>query len=117
LADTLILPDVHLGSEVSHAREAVRNVGRSGFPAADPVGRHLFRPQFPAVETEHWLFLGYIRKLSKERRCNAQSIAPTLRLSLPQPATVIDNPFVFISDFGSFSVDSQPIHHPVITNQ
>ena len=52
-----------------------------------------------------------------ERRCNAQSIAPTLRLSLPQPATVIDNPFVFISDFGSFSVDSQPIHHPVITNQ
>jgi hypothetical protein len=82
LADTLILPDVHLGSEVSHAREAVRNVGRSGFPAADPVGRHLFRPQFPAVETEHWLFLGYIRKLS-----NGASLQRPIHC--PNPALVL----------------------------
>src|SRR3979411_524045 len=66
--NTLILSDLHLGAETSHAREATRVHKQKQFR------RRLLRVfffadlTFPRLTKEHWKFLGYIRKLSNPKR-------------------------------------------------
>jgi UDP-2,3-diacylglucosamine pyrophosphatase LpxH len=68
LADTLILSDVHLGSDVSHAREAVRMLQGQLFRRLILLGDIFSDLNFRRLKKEHWQFLGYIRKLSNPKR-------------------------------------------------
>jgi UDP-2,3-diacylglucosamine pyrophosphatase LpxH len=68
LADTLILSDVHLGSDVSHAREAVRMLEGETFRRLILLGDIFSDLNFRRLKKEHWQFLGYIRKLSNPKR-------------------------------------------------
>jgi UDP-2,3-diacylglucosamine pyrophosphatase LpxH len=68
LVDTLILSDVHLGSEVSHARAAVRMLEGQSFRRLILLGDIFSDLNFRRLKKEHWQFLGYIRKLSNPKR-------------------------------------------------
>ncbi len=68
MADTLILSDVHLGSDVSHAREAVRMLEGQSFQRLILLGDIFSDLNFRRLKKEHWQFLGYIRKLSNPKR-------------------------------------------------
>ena len=68
MADTLILSDVHLGSDVSHAREAVRMLEGQSFRRLILLGDIFSDLNFRRLKKEHWQFLGYIRKLSNPKR-------------------------------------------------
>src|SRR6202167_2450426 len=66
--NTLILSDLHLGAETSHAREATCVQKGNCFHRL-----FLWGDFFPALTCarltkDHWKFLGYIRRLSNPKR-------------------------------------------------
>jgi UDP-2,3-diacylglucosamine pyrophosphatase LpxH len=66
--DTLILSDLHLGSEVSCAEAATRMLKQSRFRRLILLGDIFSDLNFRRLTKEHWKFLGYIRKLSNPKR-------------------------------------------------
>src|SRR5579862_6457664 len=66
--DTLILSDVHLGSDCSRAREAARMLKENSFRRLILLGDIFADLNFGRLTKEHWKFLGYIRKLSNPKR-------------------------------------------------
>jgi metallophosphoesterase superfamily enzyme len=66
--NTLILSDLHLGSETSHAREATRALKRNRFRRLILLGDIFADLNFARLTKDHWKFLGYIRKLSNPKR-------------------------------------------------
>jgi UDP-2,3-diacylglucosamine pyrophosphatase LpxH len=67
-ADTIILSDLHLGSEVSRASEAMRMLKGASFNRLILLGDIFSDLNFRRLKKEHWRFLGYIRKLSNPKR-------------------------------------------------
>jgi len=66
--DTLILSDVHLGSEVSRAREATELLGETNFRRLLLLGDIFSDLNFRRLTSDHWKFLSRIRKLSNPKR-------------------------------------------------
>jgi len=66
--NTLILSDLHLGAETSHAREALRVLKESRFQRLILLGDIFADLNFARLTKEHWKFLGHIRKLSNPKR-------------------------------------------------
>src|ERR1035438_5487861 len=66
--DTLILSDLHLGAEMSRAREALRVLQESSYRRLILLGDIFADLNFGRLKKEHWKFLGYIRKLSNPKR-------------------------------------------------
>jgi UDP-2,3-diacylglucosamine pyrophosphatase LpxH len=66
--NTLILSDLHLGAETSHAREATRVLKRNRFERLILLGDIFADLNFARLTKDHWKFLGYIRKLSNPKR-------------------------------------------------
>jgi UDP-2,3-diacylglucosamine pyrophosphatase LpxH len=66
--NTLILSDLHLGAEISHAREATRVLKENLFRRLILLGDIFADLNFARLTKEHWKFLGYIRKLSNPKR-------------------------------------------------
>src|SRR6202161_1269205 len=66
--DTLILSDLHLGSECSRAREATRLLKQSRFRRLILLGDIFADLNFARLTKDHWKFLGQIRKLSNPKR-------------------------------------------------
>jgi UDP-2,3-diacylglucosamine pyrophosphatase LpxH len=66
--NTLILSDLHLGAETSHAREATRVLKGTRFQRLILLGDIFADLNFARLTKEHWKFLGYIRKLSNPKR-------------------------------------------------
>jgi len=66
--NTLILSDLHLGAETSHAREATRVLRESRFHRLILLGDIFADLNFARLTKDHWKFLGYIRKLSNPKR-------------------------------------------------
>jgi len=67
-ADTIILSDLHLGSEVSRASQALRMLKTTSFNRLILLGDIFSNLNFGRLKKEHWKFLGYIRKLSNPKR-------------------------------------------------
>ena len=68
LYDTLILSDLHLGSEISRAEDAVRMLRQNRFRRLILLGDIFSDLNFRRLTKEHWKFLSYIRKLSNPKR-------------------------------------------------
>jgi UDP-2,3-diacylglucosamine pyrophosphatase LpxH len=68
VADTIILSDLHLGSEVSRASDALRMLKAASFNRLILLGDIFSDLNFRRLKKEHWRFLGYIRKLSNPKR-------------------------------------------------
>jgi UDP-2,3-diacylglucosamine pyrophosphatase LpxH len=66
--NTLILSDLHLGAETSHAREATRVLKENRFQRLILLGDIFADLNFARLTKEHWKFLGLIRKLSNPKR-------------------------------------------------
>jgi len=66
--DTLILSDLHLGSEVCRAHDATRMLKEHSFRRLILLGDIFSDLNFGRLKKEHWQFLGYIRKLSNPKR-------------------------------------------------
>ncbi len=66
--NTLILSDLHLGAETSHAREATALLKESRFRRLILLGDIFADLNFARLTKDHWKFLGYIRKLSNPKR-------------------------------------------------
>src|SRR5437763_15995288 len=66
--DTLILSDVHLGSEISRASDALELLKSTTFRRLVLLGDIFNDLNFRRLKKEHWQFLSYIRKLSKPKR-------------------------------------------------
>lgn len=66
--NTLILSDLHLGSETSRAREATQVLKQSRFERLILLGDIFADLNFARLTKDHWKFLGYIRKLSNPKR-------------------------------------------------
>jgi len=66
--NTLILSDLHLGAETSHAREATRLLKETRFQRLILLGDIFADLNFARLTKDHWKFLGYIRKLSNPKR-------------------------------------------------
>jgi UDP-2,3-diacylglucosamine pyrophosphatase LpxH len=66
--NTLILSDLHLGAEMSHAREATQLLKETRFERLILLGDIFADLNFARLTKEHWKFLGYIRKLSNPKR-------------------------------------------------
>ena len=66
--NTLILSDLHLGAEMSRAREATRLLKQSRFQRLILLGDIFADLNFARLTKDHWKFLGYIRKLSNPKR-------------------------------------------------
>jgi len=66
--NTLILSDLHLGAETSHAREATLVLKHSRFQRLILLGDIFADLNFARLKKEHWKFLGLIRKLSNPKR-------------------------------------------------
>jgi len=66
--NTLILSDLHLGAEMSHAREATRVLKETHFQRLILLGDIFADLNFARLTKDHWKFLGYIRKLSNPKR-------------------------------------------------
>jgi UDP-2,3-diacylglucosamine pyrophosphatase LpxH len=66
--DTLILSDVHLGSDCSQARAATCVLRENRFRRLILLGDIFADLNFGRLTKEHWRFLGYIRKLSNPKR-------------------------------------------------
>lgn len=67
-ADTIILSDLHLGSEVSRATAALKMLKSASFNRLILLGDIFSDLNFGRLKKEHWQFLGYIRKLSNPKR-------------------------------------------------
>jgi len=68
VCDTLILSDLHLGADMSHAREALRVLQENRYRRLILLGDIFADLNFGRLKKEHWKFLGYIRKLSNPKR-------------------------------------------------
>src|ERR1700719_284340 len=66
--DTLILSDLHLGSEISRAEQATRMLRQNRFRRLILLGDIFSDLNFGRLTKDHWKFLGYIRKLSNPKR-------------------------------------------------
>jgi UDP-2,3-diacylglucosamine pyrophosphatase LpxH len=66
--DTLILSDLHLGSEISRAEQATRMLRGNRFRRLILLGDIFSDLNFGRLTKAHWKFLGYIRKLSNPKR-------------------------------------------------
>jgi len=66
--NTLILSDLHLGAETSHAREATHVLKEVRFQRLILLGDIFADLNFARLTKEHWKFLGQIRKLSNPKR-------------------------------------------------
>jgi len=66
--DTLILSDVHLGAEISRARDALNLLKSTSFRRLILLGDIFNDLNFRRLKKEHWQFLSYIRKLSNPKR-------------------------------------------------
>ncbi len=66
--DTLILSDLHLGSHISRAQDAMRMLRETSFRRLVLLGDIFSDLNFGRLTKEHWKFLGYIRKLSNPKR-------------------------------------------------
>ena len=66
--DTLILSDLHLGSEISRAEQATRMLRENRFRRLILLGDIFSDLNFGRLTKPHWKFLGYIRKLSNPKR-------------------------------------------------
>ena len=66
--DTVILSDLHLGSELSRACAALRMLKAISFRRLILLGDIFSDLNFRRLKKEHWQFLGYIRKLSNPKR-------------------------------------------------
>ena len=67
--NTLILSDLHLGAETSHAREATDLLKKTRFQRLILLGDIFADLNFARLTKDHWKFLGHIRKLSNPKRC------------------------------------------------
>jgi len=67
-AETIIISDLHLGSEVSRASAAMRMLKAASFNRLILLGDIFSDLNFGRLKKEHWRFLGYIRKLSNPKR-------------------------------------------------
>src|SRR5215470_11799300 len=65
--DTVIISDLHLGSEISRARDALELLQSVRFKRLVLLGDIFADLNFRRLTKEHWKFLGYIRKLSNPR--------------------------------------------------
>lgn len=68
VVDTIIISDLHLGSEVSLAEEACRMLQARTFRRLILLGDIFCDLNFRRLKKEHWKFLSYIRKLSNRKR-------------------------------------------------
>jgi UDP-2,3-diacylglucosamine pyrophosphatase LpxH len=66
--DTLIVSDLHLGADMSRARDALRVLRRLRYRRLILNGDIFADLNFARLKKEHWKFLGYIRKLSNPKR-------------------------------------------------
>lgn len=66
--DTLLLSDLHLGAQMSRAREALRVLQQNRYRRLILLGDIFADLNFGRLKKEHWKFLGYIRKLSNPKR-------------------------------------------------
>ncbi len=66
--DTVILSDLHLGSETSKAREALEALQAMTFRRLILLGDIFCDLNFRRLKKEHWAFLSFIRKLSNPKR-------------------------------------------------
>ena len=66
--DTLILSDLHLGSEVSRAADAMRLIESVDFRQLILLGDIFHDLNFGRLTSDHWEFLSAIRKLSNPKR-------------------------------------------------
>ena len=66
--NTLILSDLHLGAETSHAREATTLLKETRFRRLILLGDIFADLNFARLTKDHWKFLGHIRKLSNPKR-------------------------------------------------
>jgi UDP-2,3-diacylglucosamine pyrophosphatase LpxH len=66
--NTLILSDLHLGAETSHAREATCLLKETRFHRLILLGDIFADLNFARLTKDHWKFLGLIRKLSNPKR-------------------------------------------------
>lgn len=66
--DTLILSDVHLGSELSRAQDALDVLQSHSFRRLVLLGDIFSDLNFRRLTSEHWKFLTHIRKLSNPKR-------------------------------------------------
>lgn len=66
--DTLIISDLHLGSEASQARAALKMLRSTEFRRLILLGDIFCDLDFGRLKKDHWNFLGYIRKLSNPKR-------------------------------------------------
>jgi UDP-2,3-diacylglucosamine pyrophosphatase LpxH len=66
--DTLIVSDVHLGSEVSKARDALDLLESVTYRRLILLGDIFSDLNFRRLTGDHWKFLSYIRKLSNPKR-------------------------------------------------
>src|SRR5260370_34619485 len=65
--DTVIISDLHLGSDISRAAEALDFLRCIKFKRLILLGDIFSDLNFRRLTKEHWKFLGYIRKLSNPR--------------------------------------------------
>jgi len=68
VCDTLILSDLHLGADMSRAREALHVLQQNACRRLILLGDIFADLNFGRLKKEHWKFLGYIRKLSNPKR-------------------------------------------------
>ena len=68
IADTILVSDVHLGSETSRAREATQFLRSAMFNRLILLGDIFCDLNFRRLKKEHWHFLSLIRKLSNPKR-------------------------------------------------
>jgi UDP-2,3-diacylglucosamine pyrophosphatase LpxH len=68
VCDTLILSDLHLGSEMSRAREALHVLQENCYRRLILLGDIFADLNFGRLKKEHWKFLSFIRKLSNPKR-------------------------------------------------
>jgi len=66
--DTLILSDLHLGADMSRAREALHVLQQNKYRRLILLGDIFADLNFGRLKKEHWKFLGFIRKLSNPKR-------------------------------------------------
>src|SRR5579864_4787627 len=66
--DTLLLSDIHLGSDISRARDALALLKSRGFRRLILLGDIFSDLNFARLDGDHWKFLSYIRKLSNRKR-------------------------------------------------
>ena len=66
--DTLILSDLHLGADMSRAREALSVLQENKYRRLILLGDIFADLNFGRLKKEHWKFLGFIRKLSNPKR-------------------------------------------------